>query len=490
MKTTDAPAGRPLDATAEVPPDPRRWRALAVCLAGGFAAMLYVSVVNVALPSIQSALQADSAQVQMIVAGYALALALLVVPAGRLGDMRGRRTMFIVGIIGFGLTSLLAGLARDATWLAVARVLQGACAGVLNPQSAGLIQQMFVDKERGRAFGIMGATIGVAMALGPVIGGAIVTLAGPADGWRWVFFINVPLVAVVAPLAHHLLPPRVAAGAASRLDLPGIALVGLAAVAIMTPFVFTGSPDSPALGNWRWSLLGVAVILLVVFAAWERRYQAKYAAAVLDPALADNVGFRFGVLIGLAYFAGFSCIFLVVTLVLQSGLGYSALMAGLVGAPFAAGSGLAAPLAGRMVGHVGRAWVVGGLTLMLVGLVTIDAVLRWVPAGALGPALAGAMFLAGLGSGSVISPNQTLTLASVPPRIGGVAGGVLQVGQQTGSAIGMSIILSAFYANLVNLGPRQSAARTLLISLALVAVAWVIAFIDWSRRRNHHDVLW
>ena len=451
--------------------------------------MLDVSVINVALPSIQATLQAGPAQVQMIVAGYTLALALVVVPAGRLGDMRGRRMMFIIGVVGFGAVSLAVGLATNDTWLGLFRILQGAFAGVLNPQTAGLIQQMFKDRERGKAFGLMGAVIGVATALGPVVGGLVIALAGAANGWRWVFFINVPVVVVVALLARRMLPAPEKTGAPSRLDVPGIGLVGLAAVCVMAPFVLSGSEGGPVVGAWRWWFIAVAALVLVGFVAWERRYQARYKAAVLDPALVNNVGFRFGVLIGMAYFAGFTSIFLVVTIALQEGLGYSPLVAGLVGASFAVASGIASPLAGRMVGHFGRLWVVGGLSVMLAGLAATDAVLRWAPSGSLTLWLAGTLFITGLGSGSVISPNQALTLASVPPRIGGVAGGVLQVGQQVGSSIGMSIVLSWFFANLMSLGARGSGAMSLLASMAVIALAWCVAVVDWWRRRNHTDVL-
>lgn len=470
-------------------PDPRRWRALAVCLGGGFVTMLDVSIVNVAMPSMQTALHAGSAQLQMIVAGYTLAIALLVVPAGRIGDAWGRRSMFIIGLGGFGLMSLLAGLATNDTYLACIRLLQGAFAGVLNPQTSGLIQQVFTGKERGRAFGLFGASIGVATALGPVVGGMIIALAGPTDGWRWVFFINVPIVLVIMPLARRLLPPRVAHDASSRLDIPGVALIGLAAVFAMAPFVATGEQGEPSLGPWRWWLLAVAVVMLGVFIAWERRYQNRFGAAVLDPSLISNVGFRFGVLVGVAYFSGFNSIFLILTMVLQRGLGYSALMAGLAMAPFAIGSGVASTMAGRAVGRFGRLWVIGGLVVMLVGLAIMDAVLRWVPAGGVGWALAGAGLITGLGSGSVIAPNQTLTLASVPPRIGGVAGAVMQIGQRVGSAVGMSIVLSGFFANVVGLGPSGAAAKALIASMAMIAVSLAIAIIDWYRRRNHADVL-
>ena len=470
-------------------PDPRRWRALAVCLGGAFITMLDVSVVNVALPSIQTALHAGAAQLQMIIAGYTLAMALLVVPAGRLGDVRGRRMMFIVGIVGFGATSVLAGAAQTDTWLAAVRVLSGAFAGIINPQNSGLIQQMFTGRERGKAFGFMGATIGVATALGPVIGGAIVTLAGPEDGWRWVFFVKVPMVLVIVPLALRLLPRPPTTVASTRLGVPGVALVGLAAACFMTPFITSGAEGGPTLGSWRWGLIGAAMLVVGLFVLWERRYQAKYHAAVLDPALVSNVGYRFGVAVAMAYFAGFSSLFLVVTMVLQRGFSYSALVAGLVGAAFAVGATIAPPVAGRMVARFGRAWVVGGLTLMLVGLVITDAVLRWAPVGAIVPALAGAMLITGLGSGSVISPNQTLTLASVPPRIGGVAGAVLQVGQQTGSSMGTAVVLSGFFATEAVLGARGAAAHVLLASMGMVGVALCLAIADLWRRRHATDVL-
>jgi len=462
---------------------------LAVCLGGAFITMLDVSIVNVAMPSMQQGLHAGSAQVQLIVAGYALAMALLVVPAGRIGDARGRRMMFMLGVAGFGVMSLLAGLAQTDTYLAVIRLLQGAFAGIINPQTSGLIQQMFQGKERGKAFGMMGATIGVATALGPVVGGAIVTLVGSQNGWRWVFFINVPIVLVVVPLAKRLLPSPVAKDAPPRLDIPGVALIGLASAVGMVPFIGTAEAGQASLGPWRWWMIGVAILILGVFLLWERRYQAKFGAAVLDPSLISNVGYRFGVMIGMAYFAGFNSIFLIVTMVLQRGLNYPALLAGLIGAPFAVGSGLAAPMAGRMVGRFGRAWQIGGLVLMLAGLGTMDMVLRWTPPHDLGWALAVAGFFTGLGSGSVISPNQTLTLAAVPPRIGGVAGGVMQVGQRIGSAVGMSIVLSGFFANYAALGAQGAAAKTLIASMAMIGVALLIAILDWFRRRDHADVL-
>jgi EmrB/QacA subfamily drug resistance transporter len=465
-------------------PDPRRWRALAVCLAGGFMAMLDVSITNVALPSIQTALSAGSAQIQLIIAGYTLALALCVVPAGRLGDAFGRRRMFMVGVAGFGCASLLAGMSESDTMLAAARVAQGVCAGVVNPQSVGLIQQLFTGRERGRAFGVMGTLIGVATALGPVLGGTIIAIGGVEHGWRWIFFINVPIACAVVPIARKLLPdrPPTAEQGPQRLDVPGILLVGLTACCFMAPFILSGAEGGPALGPWRWWLVPASLALLACVAWWERGYQRRTGAAVFDPALLANTGFRFGAALGCAYFAGFTSVFLVVTMMLQRGLGYSALAAGFTGAPFALGSALAASVAGRLVGVYGRRVVVGSLTLALFGLCCIQVVLRFVPEAWLAPATGVAMFVAGMGSGSTISPNQTLTLAEVPVRIGSVAGGVLQVCQQLGSAIGMSIVLSGFFTHLAALGARGAAAHTLLYSMGLVCVALLLAVLDLRRR--------
>ena len=171
-------------------PDPRRWRGLAVCLVSGFMTLLDVSIVNVALPSIRAGLHASVSDLQWVLSGYALMFGLFLVPAGRLGDARGRRTVFLAGLSLFTLASALAGLSPGPGWLAGARLLQGAAGGLLNPQVAGFIQQLFRGAERGRAFGLLGATIGLSTAVGPLLGGAIIGVAGSPEGWRWVFYVN------------------------------------------------------------------------------------------------------------------------------------------------------------------------------------------------------------------------------------------------------------------------------------------------------------
>ncbi len=482
---TSNPQGAPAPALA---PDPQRWRALWVCLSIGFITMLDVSIVNVALPSIERSLEASASQLQLIVAGYTLAFGLVLVPAGRLGDARGRRSLFMVGLVAFALTSLGAGLAPSDELLAVARLLQGASAGLLNPQVVGTIQQLFTGFERGRAFGLFGATIGVSTAIGPLLGGLIIQLAGAEHGWRWVFIVNVPVVAVVLPMAMRWLPrragPVVAArdGARPLLDVVGLALVALVTVAVMIPFVTTtGAGDSAA----RWWWLVPAALLAVALVLWERRYQARTGAAVLDPRVLTQPAFRNGALLGMAYFAGFTSVFLVVTLFLQQVVGLTPLQAGLVGLPFAVASAIGSQQSGRLVATHGRQVVVVGIVLVLVGLIATDLVIRHVDSSVVGWAVAGTQLVAGAGSGLVIAPNQTLTLAHVPVGRAGVAGSMLQVGQRVGSALGVAVALSTYYAALAaGLAGSAAAGRALLVTIGLVALALVVGVVDLLARRR------
>src|SRR5881397_310558 len=182
-------------------PDPLRWRALAVCLVAGFMSLLDVSIVNVALPSIAGGLHAGESSLQWIVSGYALTFGLLLVPAGRIGDARGRRPAFMWGLALFTLASVVCGLAPNDGVLIAARLVQGAAGGILMPQVSGLIQQLFQGAERGRAFGLLGASIGISTAVGPLLGGIIIAAFGAHEGWRFVFFVNLPIGVATLVLA-------------------------------------------------------------------------------------------------------------------------------------------------------------------------------------------------------------------------------------------------------------------------------------------------
>lgn len=457
-------------------PDPRRWRALSVCLVGGFMALLDVSIVNVALPSIREGLHASDSALQWVVSGYALAFGLLLVPAGRFGDMHGRRNAFVAGVAMFTMASAAAGLAQGALWLVVARIVQGAAGGIINPQISGLIQQLFRGAERGRAFGLLGATVGISTAIGPLLGGLLIQAAGVAEGWRWVFYVNIPVGALAVVLAYRFIPKFCdEQRRRETFDPVGVVLLALGMVLVLLPLI----QEQAWVGRGKWLLLGAGLAVLAGFVAWERAY-ARTGQPMVDLALFRLRSYALGALLGLAYFAGFTAIFFIFTLYLQQGLGYTALQAGLATVPFALGSAVSATLGGRIVTRVGRALIAIGLGLVLLGLVGVELAVELVPGRHDGLATALPLLVAGVGSGLVIAPNQTLTLAEVPVMGAGSAGGVLQTGQRIGAAVGIAVVGAVFFDSVAaTRGDFATAFRHgLWVTIGFVLVALVIALVD------------
>jgi EmrB/QacA subfamily drug resistance transporter len=426
-------------------PDPRRWKALAVTLAAGFMGLLDVSIVNVALPSIQRGIGADAGTAQWIVSGYALAFGLVLVSGGRLGDALGRRRMFLIALASFVVTSALAGAAPNDRTLVLGRLLQGCAAGLLTPQNSGLIQDLFRGDERGRAFGLFGAVVGISTAVGPVLGGLILAVFGEQDGWRWVFYVNVPIGVVAFVLARRLVPEKAGRRTSlrSEIDFVGILLLGLAVLGVLLPLV-----ESEQDGLRRlWWLFPTAVVIGGVFVWWERRTARNERSPLIDIRLFTSTpGYASGAALAATYFCGFAGIWLVFALFFQQGLGYSPLRSGLSVTPFAVGSAVSAALAGRLVSRLGRKLTVTGLSLVTTGLGTV-ALLAWlIPAANTSVVLAVPLLVAGIGGGMVISPNTTLTLECVPTPMAGVAGGALQTGQRIGTAIGTAVLAGVFRA--------------------------------------------
>ncbi|MFJ3776047.1 MFS transporter [Streptomyces sp. NPDC090075] len=473
MTTTWAKPQRP--ATED-----RRWRALGVCLTAGFISLLDTSIVNVALPSMEHGLGATEAAQSWVVSGYALAFGLALVPAGRLGDMRGRRQSFLFGLAVFTLASVACGLAASPDWLVLFRLVQGAAAGMVAPQTSGLIQQMFQGDERAKAFGLLGSVIGVSTAVGPLAGGLIIDAVGTADGWRWVFFVNLP-IGVVAFAAGLRLLPRFpgTAGRRERFDPIGVLLLGCGVIALMLPLV----QEQQWTGREKWALLPVGALLLGLFWVWERRQGRLGLAPLVDLNLFSLRSFTLGALISLSYFAGFTTVFFVMALFLQNAAGYSALAAGVTVLPFAVASAVGAALGGRLVVRHGRKLVVIGLSGVALGLLGIVAVVRLVPMESLGWATVVPMIVGGLGSGITVSPNTTLTLTRVPVKRAGAAGGVLQTGQRVGSAAGIAVVGSVYFAHLANRGPATEALQLgLLTSVGFILVALCLAVADLRER--------
>lgn len=458
----------------------RRWHALAVCLVAGAMTLLDVSIVNVALPSIREGLDAGNSTIQWVVAGYALAFGIVLVPAGRLGDARSRRTVFIWGVGLFTLSSALCGAAQTPLMLAAARVLQGIGGGLITPQVSGFIQNLFKGPERGRAFGLFGTTIGVSTAIGPLLGGLLVHVGGAESGWRLVFYVNVPIGIALMFLAARYLP-RAEHGPKQSLDPVGVVLFGAAMLFVLLPLVQGGQDSS--LSQRPWWLMGISVVLLAVFVAWERRWAARGSETLLDLSLVKVRSFMLGLGVGTAYFAGFTSIFIILTLYLQQGLGYSALEAGFSQLPFAVGSATSAWIGGRLVERFGRALVVAGLVMITTALVAVDLVVPHLD-GQVGLKLAPLLLLAGLGGGLVISPNITLSLDEVDPARAGAGGGLLQTAQRVGSAIGVAIVLALFFERVRSTDGdyAEALSYSLHVTIAFVAFALVMALADGVRR--------
>ncbi|MEU5794037.1 MFS transporter [Streptomyces sp. NPDC047813] len=467
--------------TARPADDRRRWQALWVCLTAGFMTLLDSSIVNVALPSMERGLGADTAALSWVVSGYALTFGLALVPAGRLGDLRGRRTVFLYGLALFTLASAACGLATDAGWLVFFRLSQGVAAGILAPQTTGLIQQMFRGTERARAFGMLGSVVGLSTAIGPPAGGLLIHLFGTGDGWRWVFYVNLPIGVAAFCAALRLLPRTPpATGRREGIDLTGVLLLGTGVLALMLPLV----QEQQWTGRLKWALLPVAVLLLAGFWAWERWQGWWGKAPLLDLGLFAQRSFSLGVLLNLVYFAGFTTLFFVYTLFLQNGVGYTALAAGFSSLPFACGSAIGAGVSGRLVVRHGRKLVVAGLAVVALGLLTVVATVQLVPGQGVAWAAALPLLIAGLGSGVTISPNTTLTLATVPVQRAGAAGGVLVTAQRIGSAAGIAAVGAVYFAHLANHGsPARALQLGLLTAVGIIVLALVLAMADLRERR-------
>ncbi|MEU7314692.1 MFS transporter [Streptomyces sp. NPDC007083] len=492
MAQQPEPASGRAGATADeqpYTPDPRRWKALSVCLIVGFMSLLDVSIVNVALPAIEKGLAASQSALSWVVSGYALTFGLVLVPAGRVGDALGRRTAFLGGLVLFTAASMACGFAQGAGWLVGSRAVQGVGGGLLMPQISGMIQQLFRGAERGKAFGLLGSTIGLSTAVGPLLGGLLIQIFGAAEGWRWVFFVNLPIGIVAFLLALRLVPHACAerdTGHRHSLDPVGVALLGSGVLALMLPLV----EERQWQGQGKWLLVPVGALLICAFVGWERVYQRRGREPLVDLRLFRDRSYSLGALLGLVYFAGFTTIFFIFTLFLQNGMGYTALQAGLTLTPFAVGSAISSAIGGRFITRVGRPLIAVGLGLVLTGLAGAALAVHEVQNGGVGWALTGPMLWAGLGSGLVISPNQTLALRSVPVAQGGAAGGVIQTGQRIGSAAGIAAVGAVFFARLA--GSRNWATALdygLLTAVCFVAAALVVAVADvlYGRRAARRE---
>ncbi len=473
-----------------------KWRAYWVGVSIAAVTILDMTKVNTALPALETALGATSTELQIIVAGYVLTFGLALVPAGRIGDQRSRKLLFLIGLIVYTGMSMIAGFAGDATTLLIARLLQGVGAGIQMPQVLGTVQELFQGKERGKAFGLFGATVGLATAFGPGLGGLAIELGGPVDGWRWIFWMNLPL-GLLLILGVILFIPSAKGKPRETLSLDpiGIALFATTVIALMWPFLFTtgSEADDPA----RWWLLVVFAVGLAAFIWWESRYARTGRAPLVPLSLFRKRSFRNGLMVGTLYFAGLPPMFLLITIFMQQGLGMTALIAGLITTGFALSSAYASWWAGARIHTIGAKLIVTGMIVVLGIMVAMAAAATFLPHAWLPAIVAGLLFIGGIGGGLVVSANQTLLLEDVAVREGGLAGSVAQLGQRIGNAIGTAVALSIYYATLsreaTSVPAEQvpfDALRLGLVAVALlIALALIVAVVDLRGRGNADDLI-
>ncbi|MEP6482240.1 MAG: MFS transporter [Rhodoglobus sp.] len=345
--------------------DKRSWASLAVLLVGLFMSLLDTTIVNVALPTIRDSIKADEATLAWIISGYALAFGLVLIPAGRVGDRIGHKWVFVAGLALFTAASVFAGLAQDPTQLIVARVLQGLGGGIFFPPVTAFIQLLFPPMKRGAAFAILGAVLGVSSALGPVIGGLLIQAFGDEHGWRYIFFVNLPIGIGGLIAAAIVLPKLVPGETKSGIDLVGLVLLAGGLVAILVPLIQGQDQGWPL---WTYVSLVAGFLLLFVFALWERRVATAGKAPLVPPHLFSHPAFTGGTILALIYFAAFTSIFFTISLLWQAGLGHTALESGLVSIPFAIANIVGASQSDRVAQKLGRGVLVLGTALVTIGL--------------------------------------------------------------------------------------------------------------------------
>ncbi|WP_369779539.1 MFS transporter [Streptomyces sp. R33] len=467
-----APPGRPASGPAPGPaPAAIGPLGLFTVLLGAALPLIDFFIVNVALPAIDSDLAAGPATLELIVGGYGVAYAVLLVLGGRLGDMAGRRRLFLIGMAAFGVTSLACGIAPTAWALVAARVAQGAAAALMLPQVLATIQATTQGPRRARAMSLYGATAGLSMVAGQILGGVLVAADVAGSGWRSVFLVNVPVVVLGLVLAVRAVPETRSDRPAS-VDVPGTLLLALSLVSLLLPLTEGRAAGWPL---WTWVSLAVFPFAATAFYLTERRADRLGRTPLVPPSLLRLQSLRRGLVLVVPFSIGFSGFMFVIAVVLQQGLRMGPVAAGLALVPMAVaffGASLAGP---RLVGRFGSRVVTAGGVLQAVGVALILlAVLRGWPD--LGPAsLAPGVAVAGLGQGLQLPVLMRLMLSDVPADRAGVGGGVMITTQQSALALGVATLGSLFLALAPSMGMRDALAVTLLVQLGMIALTVLLS---------------
>ena len=464
-----------------MPPHPDRSRAVLFLLAGvNFLVMLDVTIINVALPSIDTMFHAGGAALQWLVSGYILTYAICLLSGGRVGDRFGPGIVLIYGLVVFGAGSALCGFAPSMVVLQVGRVMQGVGAALVSPQAMALAHRLFHGKTRASAFAVFGLVAGLASVLGPLVGGWLVDQNVAGLGWRPIFLINPPLALVLAVLLVRFLPP-VLPTPSVHFDPVAVILAAIGIFLCLIPLIEGRIQGWPF---WIWAMLLCAVPVFAALIGWERRRMTQQKAQLLPVALMSRKGFLPSCLgIGL-FFAGLPGFFMVLSIFLQTGFGFTPWQAGVTSFPLSFGIIVASILAPLMQQVSSRLRILVGGVIVLAGLGLLRA---FVPAFS-GLSDQGSVMLllamTGLGFGTVIGPLFHLALEGISEEHAGVASALLQTFQQLGGVFGVAITGSVFFARLTQTTAdawRLSLAGGLSVTLGCFT-AFLVAFL--LRRKN------
>lgn len=452
---------------------PRRWLAAIVLIVGALMDMIDVTIVNVALPSIRRDLHASATQLEWVVSGYMLAFAATLIIAGNLGDKFGRKRLFLSGAALFGLASLAAGLSGSGAELIAARVVQGAAAAAMAPQVLATFRAIFGRAERGKAFGIYGAMLGFASAIGLVLGGLLT--GANLFGWEWrsVFYVNIP-VAVAALIAGARLVPETKDPGARRPFVAGAVLLAGSLVAIVYPLLEGRQLGWPV---WVWPLMAAGVAGLVVLGLIEARRTSTTVAPLLRAGLFRVPAFAAGMGVQLAFFAGMQGFFIAFALWLQAGQHFSPLKAGLTAVAFSVGSFIAAPVAVPLAQKAGRRILAGGAVLMVAGIGGVALAAPHVGVnGSPWPIVPG-LVVAGAGLALLVIPLVNVVLAAVPAEVAGGASGLFSTAQQLGGALGVALLGSVFFGYLNGHSFEAALVHTAPYAMGAFALCGVLALL-------------
>ncbi|WP_149259214.1 MFS transporter [Actinomadura sp. K4S16] len=425
--------------------DPRRWIVLVILLGAGFMDMLDVTIVNVAVPSMLRDLKAEYSQIEWVVAGYVIGFAALLVTGGRLGDIYGRKKLFLIGVAGFTLASLFCGIAVNPNMLIGARLAQGAMAGLMVPQVLAIVHVTFPADERGKVLGIWGSVLGFASVAGVIVGGLLVE--GDVFGleWRSIFLINLP-VGLIALIAGWFVVGESHSPTAPKLDLLGMVLAVSGILLLIYPLIKGRDHGWPA---WIFAMMAASAVVLALFVAYEHRRTRTVGSPLVVLGLFRARAFTTGMVGYLIFWISLGGFFLVWTLYLQMGLGWSPLHAGLTAAIFAVGAGAGSGLSVEVLTpRFGRKVLMAGALFNAAGFAWYALAADHYGPGISSWGMAGPLVLAGFGFGLVIAPIVDVILAGVDRHDAGSASGLLNTTQQVGWALGVALVGVLFFAQL------------------------------------------